>query len=183
MITGTRMTANEFEQVCHELGSCELVRGEVVILSPGGMNHSGFAANVAILLGQWAKSSKSGRIWTNEAGIVVERDPDTVRGADVAYISYSRLAKGISSDSFSNVPPELVVEILGKGQGWTEILEKVGEYLAMGVDRIWVLDRETQRVHVYRPDHEPIMLNRNDVMEDAAVLPGFSCKVAEFFET
>lgn len=182
MITSTRMSAEEFAKICDEIGSCELVRGEVVVLSPGGMNHSNFSANAAFLLGQWAKKSRLGRVWTNEAGLIVERNPDTVRGADVAYISYARLAKGISSNSFSTVPPELVIEIIGTGQGWAEVLEKIGEYLRMGVDRIWVLDSDTHRLHSYRGDAEPVVLSAKDTVTDEAILPGFSCKVSEFFE-
>ncbi len=151
-------------------------------MSPGGMNDSTFAENVAFYLGLWSREIKLGRVWINEAGIVVESDPDTVRGADVAYISYKRLPKGTSSTSFSRVAPELVVEVLGKGQGWTEILEKAAEYLKMGVDRVWILDPSSKCVHVYRQNSGPVVLTSDDTIEAPEILPGFSCRVASFFE-
>jgi Uma2 family endonuclease len=36
--------------------------------------------------------------------------------------------------------------------GWQEILEKVSEYLRMGVDLVWVIDPKAQPVHVYRKE-------------------------------
>ena len=140
MVTKMLMTAEEFESVSNRLGPCELVRGEVVNLSPGGTEHSFVSMNVGGLLWQWARQTKLGRVWTNEAGLVIQHDPDTVRGADVAYVSFQRLPRGSHSSSFATVPPELVVEIVGKGQGWRDMVEKAGEYMRMGVDRVWVLD-------------------------------------------
>ena len=44
-----------------------------------------------------SKRADLGRVVTNDSGIVTQRDPDTVRGADVAYYSYARLPKGGST--------------------------------------------------------------------------------------
>lgn len=150
-------------------------------MSPGGFDHSSSSANVAIILGQWCRSGTHGRVLTNEAGIIVEVGPDTVRGADVAFISYQRLPKGRRVEGFLAVPPELVVEIIGKGQGWREIVEKVGEYLRMGVDRVWVIDPDSERLHIYRSDTEPVILERDQTIQDATVLPGFTALVTDFF--
>jgi len=174
-------TAEEFETICQEIGPCELVRGEIVKLSPGGLGHSEFSNNVAYLLTKWAKSGGSGRVLGCEAGIIVEVGPDTVRGADVAYISYDRLAKGKRPRGFLRVPPNLIVEILGQGQGWRDMVEKAGEYLRMGVDRVWVIDPDAEALHVFRSDAEPKRLTASDELSDVAVLPGFSCKVADIF--
>ncbi len=179
--TPTLTTAQEFERICLTLGPCELVRGEVVQLSPGGFGHSRISINVGFALEDWARAQTCGRVITNEAGIIVEIGPDTVRGADVAYISYSRLPKGRRVEGFLDVPPELVVEIIGKGQGWRDMVEKAGEYLRMGVDRVWVLDPETERVHVFRSDAEPVIVDRDGRIADADILPGFSIAVSEFF--
>lgn len=182
MISSARMTAEEFAKVCEQLGPCELVRGEVVTLSPGGMDHSGISGAVAARLGAWTLQTGLGRVFANEAGLFFEQDPDTVRGADVAYFSFKRLPKGKRPSGFSRIPPELAVEVMGRGQVWSDILEKVGEYLRMGVDRVWVLDPATYHLHVFRANAEPVVLTEHDVVEDPEILPGFSYKVVEFFE-
>ena len=176
MSTQTLMTAEAFEAVCAGLGPCELVRGEVIALSPGGFRHSRITANVAFLNETRARQTGRGRMLTDEAGIVVENDPDTVRGADVVYISYDRLPRAKTPIGFCTVVPELVVEIIGKGQGWREMVEKAGAY------RVWVIDPDTRRVHILRSDHEPVALSENETVADEAILPGFSCRVAEFLQ-
>lgn len=181
MDTKTLMTADEFEKVAARLGPCELVRGEVVTLSPGGFSHSQLVINVGALLQNWCRQAALGRVVGGEMGIIVGQDPDTVRGADVAYFSYDRIPRQHKPEGFTAIAPNLVVEIIGKGQGWRTMVEKAGEYLGMGVDRVWVIDPRTQRVHIFQSDAEPLALSLGDELSDAAVLPGFSCKVDEFF--
>lgn len=183
MLTRTIMTAEEFETVAGSLGPCELIRGEVVPMSPGGFRHSRTTVVATFLLEQWAKRTSLGRVLSGEAGFVVETDPDTVRGADVAYISYARMPKDRAPIGFCKQPPELVVEVLGAGKGWPEILEKVGEYLQMGVDRIWVLDGDASQLHVFRKDAPPKIYAADHWLEEADILPGFRVNVGEFFES
>jgi len=181
MTTKTQTTAQEFESNCGQLGPCELVRGEVLSLSPAVPEHSQVTMNAAGMLWQWARKSKLGRVWAGEAGIIVETTPDTIRAADVVYISYQRLPRGKVPDGFCDIPPELVVEVVGKGQGWSEMVEKAGEYLHMGVDRVWVIDPQSRRLHIFRPDSEPTALSEGQTVGDEGILPGFSCSVSEFF--
>lgn len=182
VVKTTRLTAAEFGRVADRLGPCELVRGEVIFLSPGGMSHSGVSANAAFLLGLWARRSRCGRVFANEAGLITERTPDTVRGADVAYFSYQRLPKGEEPAGFSPIPPELVVDILGKRQGRPQMLEKAAEYLNMGVDRVWIIDPKTRGLHVLRSDVEPQVLGQRALLRDPDVLPGFKVRVKDFFQ-
>ncbi len=181
MATDTLMTAAQFESLADQLGPCELVRGEVIQLSPGGPLHSRLMLKLSTLLGEWERETGLGRAYAGDMGLVVERSPDTVRGADLAYYSHDRLPKDLTQDHFWATPPNLVVEILGKGQSWREVLEKVGEYLGMGVDRIWIVDPARRRVHVFRADGEPVVLGESDRLSDDAILPGLSCDLRELF--
>lgn len=180
MDTQTLMTARDFEAAAARLGFCELVRGEVVTLSPGGIRHSRSTAKATAMLEKWAEQAGLGRVLSGEVGLITERNPDTVRGADVAYYSYQRLPKEIQGDSFCAVPPELVVEIVGKGQGWRDMVTKAAEYLHMGVDRVWIIDPRSQQLHIYRSDAEPVILKGDDTLADP-LFPGFSCRIEEFF--
>jgi len=182
MTTKTLMTAEELLAQSEQFGPCELVRGEIVPMTPAGPEHSGVAFNTGFLLSSWARHTRWGRVWGGETGLVTEHDPDTVRGADVVCISYTRCPKGQRPESFLAIPPELVVEVVGKRQSWRHVVHKVGEYLGFGVERIWVIDPKNQTVHVYRPDEEPKVFTAEDTLTDKQVLPEFSCKVAEFFE-
>lgn len=181
MSTQILITVEEFERMAEKLGPCELVRGEVVTLSPGGENHNKPTSNISGLLWNWARHTKLGRVRMNETGLVIQARAQTVRAMDLAYFSYERLPQDSAPGGFHTTAPNLIVEVMGKGQGWRQILEKVGEYLQAGVDLVWVVEPNSQRVHVYRPDAEPVMLQADDTLADNAILPGFACKVADLF--
>jgi Uma2 family endonuclease len=179
--TVTHLTAEQFEERYADVPFCELVRGEVIELTAGDFRHSRITLRASFLLENWARKSGLGRVVTGDAGLVTERNPDTVRGADVAYFSYQRLPVNREPTGFSEVPAELLVEVVGKGQGWDAMVEKTGEYLAMGVDRAWVLDPEAQTLHVFGGNARPTELSGDELVRDDAILPGFSCRVSDFF--
>jgi Uma2 family endonuclease len=123
------MSIIAFERIADALGSCELVRGDVVPLSPAGYFHNRPAMNIAFMLESWARRTRRGRVVTNETGIVTEGRPGTVRGADVVYVSYSRMPRREEPQGFLRVPPELIVEVIGPRQGWKRVMEKTGALL------------------------------------------------------
>ncbi len=175
------MTAEQFELRYSDVPYCELERGEVVRLMAGGWEHSRISYRIARLLGDWAEQSLRGRVLTNEAGLITERDPDTVRGVDVAYFSYERIPVGHEPDGFATVAPEPAVEVVGKRQGWGKIVEKAGEYLRMGVERVSIVNPATRTVHVFRPDADPERFGESNTLSDPVLLPGFACAVRSFF--
>jgi Uma2 family endonuclease len=181
MRTATLIRTEEFERLAHALGPCELVNGEVVAMSPGHFKHSRVTMNVAYILEGYARRSRHGRALTNEAGIVVDAEHDTVRGADAAFVSFKRLPAGKRHRGFLRQPPELVVEVLGDDDTWKVVEEKVAEYHALGVDMVWVADPRTLSVRLYPKRGEPHVLHEKDTITGGKLLPGFTCLVAEFF--
>ncbi len=175
------MTAEEFAATYLDVPGYELVRGEVVELMPGGLGHSRVTGHAYSLVENWAQRSGLGRTFTGETGLIVDRGPDTVRGADVAYFSYARLPAEQPLGGFSEVPADLVIEVVGKGQGWDAMAEKAGEYLRMGVLRVWILDPESRTLHVFRKERGPVELAGDQIVRDEALLPGFECRVSDFF--
>ena len=182
MRTAALLSAEDFELVAQVLGSCELVRGEIVPMSPGGILHSQITMNAARLLDSHVRPLKIGRVLTGEAGVIVARRPDTVRGADVAFISYQRLPKGPTESGFLKQPPELVIEVLSKDTSWEKMEEKVADYQAMGVDLVWVLDPQTVTLRAYPRGEAPLLLRDTDTVNADPHVPGFSVSVGAFFE-
>lgn len=175
------MTAKEFARVAERLGPCELVNGEVVPMSPGGFQHSLVTGHVAGRLYIWVARKRVGRVLTNEAGLIVREAPDTVRGADVAYISYKRLPRAKTWTGFLRHPPELIVEVLGDDASWEDIETKTAEYHRFGVDLVWVVDPHTHTVRLYPKRGKGSVVHDGGEVRGGRLLPGFRCKVAEFF--
>jgi Uma2 family endonuclease len=129
----------------------------------------------------FARRTKLGTVLTNEAGIVTEENPDTVRGADVVYISFKRLPKEQSPSGYLRAKPELVVEVLGQKDTWESLEEKVTEYHTFGVELVWVVDPNTQTVRIYPRNGQSFVAHGIDKIDGGKGLPGFQCQASEFF--
>lgn len=163
-----------------DLEPCELVEGRIVPLSPTGFLHGDFELELGGALRAWARETGRGRAVSGEVGIYVRHDPDTVRAADLLYISHERLA-GRTPSGYLDVAPELVVEILSPDDRWNEVMEKLAEYFAAGVDRVWVVAPKLRSVFSYCSLTESRQVGEGDILSDEEILPGFSLPVAQLF--
>jgi Uma2 family endonuclease len=182
MKAATLLTAEDFARVAEVLGPCELVKGEIVAMSPGGVRHSRVTVRAVGVLDEHCRATDFGRVLTGEAGLIVARRPDTVRGADVAVVSYARLPREPVPDGYLTVPPELVVEVLSRNTAWEQMDEKVADYHAFGVDLVWVLDPQTASLRVYPRGGAVFVLHAADEASAGPVVPGLRVVVARFFE-
>jgi len=161
----------------------ELVRGRIVPLNRPTPWHGYVCDNAALIICGFVKEHDLGYPVTNDAGIITARNPDTLRGADLAFYSYQRIPKGtLAKKGYVDVAPDLVVEVKSPTDRWKDILAKVAEYLNVGVAIVCVLDPERSTVTLYRPDHPEEKLTADDVLTLPGVMEGFSVLVRKFFE-
>ncbi len=144
--------------------------------------HGEICVNVISLINPHVRSNSLGRLVSNDGGIVTGRQPDTVRGGDVAYYSFSRIPQGALPQGYLNVVPELVFEVRSPTDRWPLILAKVAEYLQAGVSVVCVLDQMTATCWVYRADEPPLVLQANDEFHLPDILGDFRVPVSRFFE-
>ena len=109
---------------------------------------------------------------------MVRRDPDTVRGPDVSFVSSGRLDR--VPVGFIPFAPDLAIEILSPEDRPSEIGERIADYLAGGA-HVWVVDPARRSVTIHRTDRAPDVRREPGSLEDSAVLPGFRCAVEEVF--
>jgi Uma2 family endonuclease len=179
-----RMTAEEFYNFVHLPENAnkwfELERGEVIELPPPMKRHGAVCANIARILGNHTFQRRKGYITTNDSGVILERDPDTVRGPDVALYEDAQKFEDLHP-KYGEVPPRLAVEVLSPSDRADRMTRKMMDYLRNGVGLVWLVDPNAKLVTVYRPDGPPYDLKESDEITGNAVLPDFRCKVAEFF--
>jgi Uma2 family endonuclease len=178
------MTAEEFCDWVHRPENAdrwfELVRGKVIELPAPTKPHGVVCGNVAWLLGNYTFQQGQGYVASNDSGVILERDPDTVRGPDVAvYEDASTFAE--LHPKYGEVPPRLAVEVLSPNDRADRVSRKITDYLGNGVALVWLIDPEARTVTVYRPTTGPRLLEENQELTGEDVLPGFRCQVAEFF--
>ena len=175
----TRVTAEELYAL-GDIGPCELIEGEIINMPPTGDQHGNVESNFDVALKQFVQLHKLGYVRVGEVGIITRRNPDYVRGADVAFISTERYAQRKSS-GYLDVAPDLVVEVMSPNDRWSEVMKKMGEYFAIGVRLVWLADPETESVYAYRSLTDVRRFAKGDNLPGDSILPGFSVPVAEIF--
>jgi Uma2 family endonuclease len=158
----------------------ELVRGVPRVSEPPGGVHGRLAMKLGARLDEHVTRLGLGTVLV-VAGYVLERAPDTVRGPDVSFVSTTRLPPDRIPEQFIPGPPDLAVEILSPGDGWSETEEKVADYLAGGARLVWLVDPRERRVMVRYPDRPPRVLTDRDILDGEDVVPGFALDLAGLF--
>jgi len=92
--TESLMTIEQFAQMPDCGRPTELVRGRILGMNPLGPRHGQICRTVSRIVGDYADHHELGHVLTNDSGVVTERDPDTVRGADVAFYRFEKVPKG-----------------------------------------------------------------------------------------
>ena len=156
----------------------ELVRGEIVTMPPIQSEHGLVQGQILWLLKNLVTPNRLGWVMP-EAGVCVETDPDTVRGPDVSYYSISRVPN--RPQGYNRIPPDIVVEVLSPNDRRRAIQEKISEYITAGTTLVWVVDPMARTVMVYNSNLRGVELGENNTITGGDVLPGFACRVAEFF--
>jgi Uma2 family endonuclease len=117
-----------------------------------------------------------------EAGFVLARDPDTVRGPDVSFVRADRLI-GFDDTRFFEGAPDLAVEVLSPSNRPYQVRAKVADYLQAGCTLVWVVDPKRNRVTTYRSILAPRVVQTDGELEGDEVLPDLRIPVASIFET
>jgi Uma2 family endonuclease len=175
------MTAEEFARQ-YANRRAELVKGRVVGLPMPSMKHGKVCNWVSFYLTQHVVKNDLGHVMTNDSWVVTKRGPDTVRGSDILFVSYTRLPKGQIPEGLLEVVPELVFEVRSPSDRWTDMIAKMLEYLSAGVSVVIILDPRTESATVFRPDDRQVIFEADQTLTVPDVFPGFEVTVRKFFE-
>ena len=165
----------------------ELVRGRLIVREPPGMRHGECALRIGVSISNFLSREAAatgaetrGRVLTCDSGFTLARNPDTVRGPDIAYVSRERWA-GPMPDGYGEFAPDLAVEIRSPSDRIGAVLAKVGDWLEAGSHLVWVVDPARRQVTVYRADGSQAMLGVEEALDGGDVLPAFTFAIAELF--
>jgi Uma2 family endonuclease len=175
-----KLTVEEFDKLHGNESNVELVRGQVVRYPMAGARHGLVNIKAAVALYSFVEANKLGRVMSHDTFIRIS--PETVRGADLCFMSYARLpATEQVPEGVLEVSPELVVEVRSPSDLWTEILAKAEEYVQAGVAIVVILDPKTETASVIRPGTKQETFEKSQTLTIPDVLPGFAVPVSQFF--
>ncbi len=182
MIVPHHITTAEQLERAGDIGRCELLRGELLMMSPAGSHHGDIVGNLHLAMAQFVKTHQLGRVKVGETGFIIERDPDTVRAPDIAFVRSQRLHLDRRRGFFPG-PPDLAVEVLSPNDAPSEVADKVQQWLESGCESVWVADPERRTISVYRKDRPIRVCRAGETLDDEPLLPGFSLSIDEVFTT
>ena len=160
----------------------ELIRGVLHKTMPAGIEHDGIVINLCWLLGTFNKPRRLGRLAASNVGVLLERNPDTVREADLLFISAEKLPRNIRVTGYYDRPPDLIVEIASPNDSRREVNAKVQMWLSYGVRLVWAIYPATRTVESHPQRGAPTLLTEVDALDGGDVLPGFTCKLSDIFD-
>ena len=176
------ITADDLLRLYSEGVRGELIRGELCETMPTGGKHGEVVANMVISIGTHVKSRRLGRLAASDSGVLLERDPDTVREPDIAYISAERLPLDVEVTGYYEVVPDLVVEITSPSDTRSAVTDKALMWLSYGARMVWTVNPESRSVDVYRAGERAVTLREADTLNGLDILPGFDLPVRDIFD-
>ncbi len=161
----------------------ELIRGVLHETVAAGIEHGEIVINFATELRTFVRPRRLGRVVGSDAGIRLEREPDTVREPDIAFISAERLPLDQRVSGYAEVVPDLVAEVSSPGDRTAAIYDKAQMWLRHGVRLVLIIYPNTRTVLVLPAEGPTRTLSEDDILDCGEILAGFMCPVRAIFAT
>ena len=181
MTTRTLVTADELLRMPDDGKRYELIEGELIEMAPAGGRHGNIGVRIVGFLFQYIYKTNLGELFGADTGFFLQRDPDTVRAPDAAFIAMERIPPDGIPSGFIDTIPDLVVEVVSPSDRASQVQAKIEQWIEHGVKLVWLVHPEQRSITVYRSLSEVHALHESDTLTGDPVLPGFSCAVSDIF--
>ena len=159
----------------------ELILGELIVMPPPpGGEHGNKTLALSAYVAVFVDENNLGYYFAAETGFKIGSNPDTVLGADFAFIAKDRLPDGVP---VKHVPlaPDIVMETRSPGDTKREVASKALLWLQAGTRVVWILDPKAKILTVHQTGHVPQTLGPTDTLTVEDILPGFAYSLARLF--
>ena len=183
MVTTTQpMTAEALLEMPDDGFRYELIRGELKKMPPTGYAHGKYELSIGASLANHVKANRLGDASGGDAGFKLESNPDHVRAPDVAFVRRERVETLGEVSGFFPGAPDLAIEIISPNDRYSEVEEKVADWLAAGTLAVIVVDPRRRNVKISRSLVDAIVLTEADTLAVEDVVPGWRMPVRDIFE-
>ena len=180
-VTHKPVTAEELLRIPNDGLRSELVRGEVRRMAPAGNVHGRLAMKIGWTLAQHVETQGLGVVYAAETGFRIASDPDTVRAPDAAFVSRERVEAVGDAEGYWPGAPDLAVEVVSPNDTYSEVEEKVTDWLRAGTRMVVVVNPRGKTVTVRSSEKDITVLIEEDALDGGEVVPGWRLPVADVF--
>jgi Uma2 family endonuclease len=158
---------------------CELVDG-VLVEKPMGYYESRLAVVLIALLERYLEQHDLGIV--RGADATLRLAPGLVRLPDVSFLSWQQFPdRRLPREAVPDLTPDLAVEVLSAGNTEEEMARMRREYFTAGTRLVWQVYPESRTIRVYTDPDQHTELSEDQTLDGAAVLPGLSLSIREWF--
>lgn len=170
------MTDEEFFLFCQANRGLRIERtasGEIIMMAPVGGETGRRNANLVTDLTIWARANKQGVVFDSSTGF--DLPSGAMRSPDAAWVRRERLAQLTADQKRKFLPlcPDFIIELRSSSDVLRTAQDKMGEWIANGVQLGWLIDLTERNVYIYRPDYAVEQLQNQMTISGEPVLPGF----------
>ena len=154
-------------------GNYEIINGERRDMTPTGFEHGRFEFKIAAALENYLRDK--GYVAVGEVGILISKIPLKLRAADVVYIS--KISSPEKPKGILEIAPDLIIEIISESNTLWELTDKVKDYLSIGVQRVVIVDPQTETISIYEKGKREVVLYGFN--EDVEITEGLTVRLKE----
>ena len=159
----------------------ELVRGELRTMVPPGAYHGKSATRVGRSLADHVDENDLGEVYIAEVGFLIGSNPDHVRAPDVAFVRQEREDEVGEIHGYFPGAPDLVIEVISPNDRYTEVDEKVHDWLGAGARIVIVINPRRRKVRLHTPLADAMVLVPGDTLDGGDVIPGWTIPISAIF--
>lgn len=178
-----QVTADELPHMPDDGFRCELVRGELRRMTPAGSEHGRIAMNFGAELRNHACANNLCFVYATGTGFRLSSEPDTVRAPDVSFVSRERAEEVGEVEGYWSGPPDLAVEVISPSDTYTEVEEKVFDWLDAGTKAVIVVNPRKRSMTVYKSLDDITVLAGEGVLKLRNIVPGFELAVRKVYSS
>lgn len=180
------LTANEFFYSPLSQNH-ELIKGEIVPTDFLGTFDGHLLAKLNLVISEFVRQNRLGIMMVN-VGFILASNPDTVRGANLAFISKARLADTGITEKFYPSAPNFIAEVASETRPFEKVKERADEFLQSGTEMVWIVNhqkvehRNNLTVNIFRADGTTFTVEKDDEVSGENVFEGFELFVSKLLE-
>ena len=179
---GAPMGRDAFFNFCRTNRDLRIERdagGNIIIMSPAATETGGRNAALTAQLYFWAKQNGTGKSFDSNTGF--ELPNGAIRSPDAAWMTLAKW-NGVplqERQRFARVCPDFVIELRSKSDRLNLLEDKLREYTAQGARLGFLIDPVENKVHVYRPNTQPQILEKPGTISGEPEMPGLLLDLAD----
>lgn len=175
------LTDEAFEQCRHnpEMRLERASTGELLARTPVGNESGSSNLNLSAQLWLWNQQTRLGVAFDSSTGFTLPNG--AIRSPDTSWIRQARWDRLTLQQrrKFAPICPDFVLELMSPSDDLAATQGKLEEYRDNGAQLGWLIDPETQRVHIYRPEQPTRILDYPNTLSGEQTLPGFTLNLVD----